>query len=205
MDLAIRASEASAIVVHPERACRLIVLVTPETGCTSLTRRICKIAHETNSDILLLGLSRDSAQELALQRELITAAAMIRDAKIYVDMEIGIGTDWLAFVKCKYQEGDMIVCIADQSVGFRRKPLSQILESTFHAPIYLLTESKPKQVSSGALSQLFVWSGLIGILAVFFVLQTKIIGLPDNWLRTVLSVLILIPEILSILFWNSLF
>lgn len=198
-------SETLVREVNSESSRRMIVLVPPGTECASLTRRICKIAHETNSDVLLLGLSKDTSQEFALQRELITASAMIHDAKVFAEMKIEIGTDWLTVVRRHYRIGDTIVCIMDPTIGIRRKPLSQILESTFQAPIYVLTDAKPPKVSSPVLSQVIAWSGVIGIIVVFFILQAQIIGLPDNWSKTVLSVLMLVPELLSILFWNSLF
>lgn len=198
-------SDSSTAMVHAERSRRLIVLIPPEMQCSNLTRRICKLADEFDSDIQLLGLYRNSTQELELQRELITASALIRDARIYVEMSIEMGTDWLAAVKRIYQDGDTIVCIADETVGIQRKPLSQILESTFKAPIYILTEAKPNQSSSGVLSQLLAWSGLIGIVIVFFLLEAQVVRLPDNWFKTVLSIVLLIPELLSIMFWNSLF
>ncbi len=191
--------------LSPERSRRMIVLVPPDTECTSLTRRICKIAEETNSDILLLGLYKNAAQELALQRELVTASALIRDAKLFVEMSIEVGTDWLAAVRRNYQAGDTIVCIADQAIGIRCIPLSQMLESTFQAPLYILTEGNPKKPPLSTLSQIFAWSGFVGIVVVFFVLQAQIIALPDNWTKTFLSVLLLIPEIVSIAVWHSLF
>jgi hypothetical protein len=188
-----------------DRSHRLVVLVSPEMDCVGVTRRICKIAHETHSDILLLGLYKDHTQEFSLQRELITASALIRNTKIYVEIMLQLGTDWLDAVKQQYQEGDRIVCISDQSVGIRHKPLTQILETNFRAPIYLLSDAKPQQNRTGVISQLFVWSGLIGIIILFFILQAQLVGLPDSLSKTVFSVLLLIPEILLIVFWNSLF
>ena len=195
----------STIETIEKRPRRLIVLISPEMDCASLTRRLCKLAAETNSDIQLLGRYKDSTQELALHRELIMAAALIREAKVYVESSLETGTDWLAAVKRNYQVGDIIVCISDQSVGIRRKPLSQILESAFKVPVYILTTTKPMQPPSSLRAQVVAWSGLVGIIVGFFILQAQIIGLPDNGSKTVLSILILIPELFSIMFWNSLF
>jgi hypothetical protein len=191
--------------VDLERSRRLIVLIAPDSDCASVTRRICKLANETDSDVQLLGLCRDPNQELALRRELVTVAALIRDANVFVDMQVEVGTDWLAIVKCNYQEGDLLVCITEQPIGFRRRPLSQILESTLKAPIYVLSQTKSPQFQSNILSQVIAWSGFIGIVAAFFILQVKISQLPKDWFQTLLFILLLIPEFGLIWVWNSLF
>jgi hypothetical protein len=187
-----------------DRSSCLIVLVPPDSDSSSFTRRLCRLATETNSNIQLLGVCSNVNQELALRRDLVTIAALIRDARVYVETRVEIGTDWLAAVKHSYQKGDMIVCIADQSVGFRRKPLSQLLESTFQAPIYILSDKKISPPESNTLSQVISWSGFLGIIIGFFFLQVKITQLPDDWFQTFLSILTLIPELGLILLWNSL-
>ncbi|HLO14183.1 MAG TPA: hypothetical protein VK206_05100 [Anaerolineales bacterium] len=200
-------SDASirAIDLDLARSRRLIVLIPPDSDCTGVTRRICRLASETNSDIQLLGLCKDPNQELALRRGLATIAALIRDAKVYVEMKVEIGTNWLDVVKRNYQEGDMIVCIVEQPIGIRRRPLSQILESTFKAPVYILSNVKYAQSQSNVLSQVITWCGFIGIIASFFILQVKITQLPKDWFQTLLFILLLIPEFGLIWVWNSLF
>lgn len=198
-------SDVSIHMIDLERSHRLIVLIPPDSDCTSVTRRICKLAGETNSGIQLLGLCKNPDQELALRRELVTVAALMRDAKVFVDMKVEVGTDWLNMVKHNYQDGDMLVCIAEQPVGIRRRPLSQILESNLQAPIYFLSKTNSSQSESNVLSQLITWSGFIGIMIGFFILQIKISQLPDDWFQTLLSILVLIPELGLILLWNALF
>src|SRR6266508_6563517 len=95
---------ASIYGVNLERFRRLIVLIPPDSDCASVTRRICKLASETDSDVQLLGLCRDPNQELALRRELVTVAALIRDAKVFVDMKVEVGTNWLDTVKSNYHD-----------------------------------------------------------------------------------------------------
>ena len=197
-------ANASVPAVELDRSPRLIVLVSPDSNSSSFTRRLCKLATETNSNIQLLGVCNNANQELALRRDLATVAALIRDARVYVETKVEVGRNWLTAVKNSYQKGDMIVCIADQSVGFRRRPLSEILESTFQAPIYILFDAKVRRVESNALSQLISWSGFLGIIIGFFFLQVKITQLPDDWFQTLLSIITLIPELGLILLWNSL-
>jgi hypothetical protein len=198
-------ADTSIPAVELDRSPCLIVLVPPDSDSSSYTRRICRLATETNSNIQLLGVCTDASQELALRRDLITVAALIRDVKVYVETSVEVGTDWVAAVKRSYHQGDMIVCIADQSVGFRRRPLSQLLESTFKAPIYILSDTKVHPLESSALSQVISWVGFVGIIIGFFFLQVKITQLPDDWFQTLLSILTIIPELGLILLWNSLF
>jgi hypothetical protein len=198
-------AETSIPVTESDRSPCLIVLVPPDSDSSSFTRRLCKIAIETNSNILLLGVCSDANQELALRRDLATVAALIRDARVYVETRVEVRTDWLAAVKQSYQKGDMIVCIADQSVGLRRRPLSQILESTFQAPIYILSDRNVRPFEPNALSQVISWSGFLGIIIGFFFLQVKIAQLPNDWFQMFLTILTLIPELGLILLWNSLF
>ncbi len=197
--------DASIRMVNPQLPRRLIILIPPDSDCTSLTRRICKLASETNSDVQLLGLCKDPNQELALRRELVTVSALMRDAKVFVEMRVEVGSNWPDAVKRDYQDGDMLVCIAEQPVGIRRRPLSQILESTLKAPVYILSETKSTVSHSNVFSQVITWSGFIGIIIGFFILQVKISQLPNDWFQTLLFILLLIPEFGLIWVWNSLF
>jgi hypothetical protein len=192
-------------VTTPERFGRLIVLVPPDADCAKVTRRICKLATETKSDIQLLGLCKDPAQELALRRQLVTVSALIRDVRIFAEVTIEVGTNWLDAVKRNYQDGDAIVCITDPSIGIRQRSFSQILESTLKAPIYILSETKPSQPRSNFLLAIAAWSGFLGIIAGFFVLQIKIVQLSKDWTQAVILILILIPEFGALWLWNSIF
>jgi hypothetical protein len=198
-------SDNSISLVDPTQPPRLIVLIPTDADYSTVTRRIWRLANETNSDVQLLGLSKDSTQELTLRRDLATMAALIRDTRVFVDTKVEIGNSWLNAVKHNYQDGDMIVCLAEQSIGIRHRPLSQILESNFKAPVYLLSDIRSSKSQSNLFSQVIAWSGSIGIIAGSFLIQAKIIQLPDDSFRTVLSILLLIPEFWLLWVWNSLF
>jgi hypothetical protein len=152
-----------------------------------------------------LGLCKDPAQELALRRELVTVSALIRDARVFAETKVEVGANWLDAVKRNYQDGDAIVCITDQSIGIRQRPFSQILESTLKAPIYILSETKPSQSHSNLLSLVIAWTGFLGIVAGFLILQMKIVQLSEDWFQTVILIFLLIPEFGAIWIWNSLF
>jgi len=191
--------------VNLERPRRLIVLIPADSDCTAVTRRIWKLAHETVSDVQLLGLGKDASQELALRRDLATMSALIQDAQVSVKTKVKIGNNWLDALKHNYQEGDMIVCLAEQTIGIQRKPLSQILESNFKTPVYILSDLRSPQLQSNVLSQVIAWSGFIGIIAGFFLLQVKILQLPEDGFQTLLLIILLVPEVWLIQLWNSLF
>jgi hypothetical protein len=184
---------------------QLIILVPANTDCSSVTRRICKLAAETDSCIQLLGLYRDEEEELALRRELAMASALVRDARVYVEATVERGSDWVKAVGSVYHAGDMIVCLNDQSTGIRRKPLSQILESNFKTTIYILSEIPVQKQKSNFLSQVIAWAGLIAIVGGFFILQVDVTRMPRDGFQTLLLILLLVPEIWLVQFWNSLF
>ena len=188
-----------------ERFRQLIILIPVHADCASVTRRICKLAGETNACVQLLGLYRDEEEELALRRELAMTSALIRDAKVYVEVIVERGTDWVEAVRNLYQTGDMIMCLTDQYTGLRRKPLSQVLESNFKTSIYILSETAMQKQKPGLLSQIIAWSGLVVIIGGFFLLQIDITRMPRDGFQTLLLILLLVPEIWLVQVWNSLF
>jgi hypothetical protein len=197
--------DASVRVSRPDSSHRIVVLIPPDSDCSSMTRKICKLANENNSDVQLLGLCRHPEQEMSLRRELVTVSALIRGAKVFSELKVETGNNWVNTVQHNYQPGDIIVCITDPSIGIRKKPLSELLKNTLKAQVHVLSKDKAPQYSSNALSQIIAWSGFLGITIGFFIIQVKIVELPHDWFQTVLSILSLIPELGLILFWNSLF
>ncbi len=159
--------EQPVLETNLDRFRNLIILVPADSDCTAVTRRISSLAKETNSCVQLLGLYKNTSEELALRRELTMASALIRDAKVYVEIVVEKGTNWVEAVRHSYQSGDMIVCIAEQSMGMRHKPLSGILESNFHAPVYVLSKLPPQQDKPKLFPRVAAWSGLIAVLGFF--------------------------------------
>jgi hypothetical protein len=193
-------------VVDSERCRHLIVLIPENVDYSRVTRRIWELANATGASVQLLGLCRDTTEEMSLRRELVTVSALIQDAKIAVETRIEIGTNWLKAVKNNYRDGDMIVCIAEQSIGMRRKPLSQSLESAIHAPVYILSKIQtPKPQAKLFPRALAMWCGFAGIMIGFFVLQVKLIQVSKDGFQTLMLILLLIPEFWFIKIWNSLF
>ncbi len=185
---------------------RLIVLIPAEADYTAMTRRIWELAHALGCHILFLSLCTDAAEESSLRRQLITMSAMVQDSKVCTEVRVKVGTNWVNAVRSDLQDGDMIVCFAEQRIGLLHRPLSQILRANLNAPVYILS-GLSLQNSSRAnwLSQTLGWTGSIGILAGSFIVQIRIMSLSEAWAQTTLLILSVIAEVLLIWGWNSLF
>jgi hypothetical protein len=189
-----------------ESARRLIVLVPADTDYAAVTHRIWKLANAFGCQILFLSLCPDEAQESSLRRQLITMSAMIQDGKLCVDARLEIGSNWVSAVRSEVQEGDMIVCFAEQRAGLLHRPLSQILQSDLKAPVHILSGLSPQNPSqSNWRSQIMGWIGSMGIIAGAFLLQIRIVAMPRDWAQTILLILSVSAEIWLIGVWNSLF
>jgi hypothetical protein len=184
---------------------RLIVLIPTNLDFSTASQRIWELAQTTGMHIQLLGLCADAAEESRLRRELITLASLLEDGKRCVTAKIVVGANWLESLKTSYASGDMIVCFEEQSTGFLRKPLSQILEANLKATVYLLSNPAPQKFNSNRLSQISTWLGVIGVVAGFGLLQARIVQLPGGWLQNILLILSIIPEFWLIWFWDSRF
>jgi hypothetical protein len=185
---------------------RLIILVPPDLDYSPLTHRIWELATTTGKHILFLGLCQDPAEEPSLRRQLVTISALVGDSKVSTEAKVGIGVNWVNVVKANYQAGDVIVCFAEQRAGLFHRPLSQILESTLGATIYILSGVYAQSTErSSWLSQIIVWAGSFGILAGFFWLQVRISQFPKDPAQTVLFILSAAVEVWLIWVWNSQF
>ena len=194
--------------VHPtlEASRRLVVLVPIEADDTVAMRRIWELAHTLNSQILFLGLCSNEAQESSLRRRLITLCAMAQDGKIQAEGRIETGSNWVHAVRSNVRDGDMIVCFDEQNAGLRRRPLSQVLESSLRTPVYILSDLSPRaQTLSSWLSRLAAWAGLAAIVAGVFLIQIQIVNVTVGWLQTILLIGSVLAELWLIWIWNSLF
>jgi hypothetical protein len=185
---------------------RLIVLVpSPELDLSSLTRRIWELANAMRAHVLFLGMYSDPLQELRLRRELATMASMVKDGKVFVQLDVAAGKDWVGAVKASIQAGDMVVCFAEQRTGPLQKPLSQVLQASIDAPLYILSGFYPqKDARPNRLAQAASWMGSILLILGFSMLQIRIIRIATDWNN--LALLLTIPfEFWTIWAWNNLF
>ena len=190
----------------PISASRLIVLVSTDLNYTAVTRQISDLATTCGAQVLFLGICNEAAQKLRLRRELATLSALLADTNVSVEAKMESGTNCVDVVKCNYRVGDMIVCLAEQRTGLLHKPLSQILESTLGAPVYILSGPAPERRSHpNWLSGVIVWGVSIGILVATFLLQIQITSMPESWAQTTLLILSVIAEFWLLWLWNRLY
>jgi hypothetical protein len=192
--------------VDVESVHRLIVLFPTGLDTGAGTRRIWELAKTTGMRIQLLGLYNDATEEPGLRRALVSMASLLQNGKTTVELKIESGTNWVKAVKRNYQPGDRIVCFAEQRSGMLRRPLSQILQSDLDAPLYILSGLYPRDDSrSNWTTQAAAWAGSIAIIVGFFVLQTRIALLTEEWAQTILMLLSTAGELWLLLVWNGLF
>src|SRR5688572_2242300 len=175
----------------PESTHRLIVLIPDaDLDHTAATRRVWQLANDLGADIQFIGLYKDVLRESSLRRQLVTMTALIQDGKVAADAKVELGNNWVNVVKANWQAGDMIVCFAEQHAGLLHRPLSQILRSNLHAPIYILSDLySQRQSQSNWLSEVPAWTGSVGIIISFGILQAQVVQLPEGWFQNVLLIL----------------
>jgi hypothetical protein len=184
---------------------RLIVLVPDaDLDYAAATRRVWNLAGEMESHILFIGLCKDTAEEPGLRRQLITMTAMVQGGKVSAEAYIETGTNWVTIVKRNYQQGDLVVCFAEQRAGLMQKPLSQILQASLKIPVYILSGIFWKKPGLNWRSQVTLWVGHIGIVLAFSLLQFRIVQLPKDGFQSVLLLLSILPEFWLIWVWNNL-
>lgn len=201
----LQVSPASLPDLQPVR--RLIVLVPePEMDTAFMAQKIWELANTLEYDIQFLGLSKDAAHEPGVRRQMVTLSAMVGYENISVETKIEIGNDWLSVVKSNWREGDVIVCFAGHNSGLARRPLSQMLQTSLNATVYVLSDIHPQQDQSrNWKADIMAWTGSFGIILGFFWLQATLIQFPKQWAYMTLFYISLFLEAGSLYGWNSLF
>lgn len=196
----------SASLLDSEPVRRLLVLIPDaEFDATAVLQRIWEVANAGGARIRFLGLCKDIVQESSLRRRLVNMSALIQDNRISAEVKVEIGTNWIDALRRNYQSGDVIVCFKEQRTGFLHRPLDQILNAKFDAPVYVLSNSYQQRSIMNWTAQILAWLGSLGVIIGFGILQVKIIQLPGTWFQSVLLILSIIPEFWIVWVWNSLF
>jgi hypothetical protein len=212
--LAYQADAESVVSIFPpdpvypslEAPRRLVVLVPMEADSTAAMPRIWELAHTLKSQILFLGLCSEETQETSLRRQLITLCAMARDGKVQAEGRVESGSNWVRAAQSHVREGDMIVCFDEQHSRPTRRPFSQVLESSLHTPVYLLSGlSRPAQDSSNWPALMAAWVGYLAIVAGAFLLQVQIVTQTTSWIQNSFLIGSVLAELWLIWIWNRLF
>lgn len=200
-------SDASIAFTTESRSVgHLIVLVPADSTYGTTTRRIWQLAVATGRRVQLLSLCKDSVEEFSLRRQLILMSALVGDMRIPTEAKVETGANWVDAVKGNYQPGDLIVCFAEHRDGLFQTPLNQMLEANSDAPVYVLSKLDTQEdPDSRLVSQVMLGTGWVSIIVGFFLLQSRITLLPNDWAQTTLLILTGIFEFWLIWVWNSLF
>ena len=200
------ASSADTSIVPKTGSSRLLVLVPADSDYGATSGRIWELAVATGRRVELLSLCKDRMEEPSVRRQLILMSALVGDIRISTEAKVEVGVNWVDAVKRNYQTDDIIVCLAEHRAGLFLKPLNQILEANLDAPVYILSTLYTQEYSgSNWVSQAILWTGWIGIIAGFFLLQSRITLLVNDWTQTILLIITVMFEFWLVLVWNNLF
>ena len=203
-------SIAPPVTVSPFREMdtgrRLIVLVSDaESDYTPAVPRICELANALGSRVQFLGLCRDAAEEPSLRRQLVTLSALAQSGNVPAEVRIAFGTDWVTAIKSDLRDSDMVACFSEQYAGHSHRPLGQILQSNLDAPVTILAGLTPQERSSTHwFKQTLVWTGSLGIILGFSLLQIHIQPGTNDWVQKTLLFISILFEGSLLLAWNSL-
>jgi hypothetical protein len=203
-------SNSGIVVVHDSKILpvkRLVVLVpNVDMDDIQIARQVWEMASSARLAVILLSICADDSDELQLERKLTTLAALIRDPHVKVETHIEYSQNWRRGVKSILDDGDVILCHAEQNVGLRHKPLVSVLD-VLPVPVWTLSGFYPSNVISHPrwLAELVFWLGAVAIVAGFFYLQIQINILPTGWVKSVVLALSVLAEFGSILALNTLF
>lgn len=141
----------SILPTLPSPVTRLIVLVPPASiDEMLLARRIWTLALKTRSDVLYVALVRDADEESYARRSLALLTSITRDDRLQVASQTIFGSSWLKALRPLVQSGDVIVCVAGQTVkrlGRSALPLNDQLAAAFGEVVYVLNDVGSDQIS----------------------------------------------------------
>jgi hypothetical protein len=172
-----------------------------------LARTVWALAQQRVLPILFLGMCHTPAAEFVVRRRLVNLAALTRDREVLVETKFKFDQDWLRVIREFWRAGDLLVCHTELSApawGFKHRPLSQVLVSTFEAPVYLLHGFYPN-VSQRWTGQSKSWRVLgmsLFSLIIFFGIQVWVDQQTTGWLNTFLLSGLVLSELGLVWFWH---
>lgn len=177
------------------RTNRLVVLVPNfDVNEADMAREIWKLAFPPGLAVLFLGLCPSINEEPRVRRRLATVAALTRDVRVPVEVQLEFGRNWIRKLQAVLEAGDIVVCHAEQQIGLWRQPLELAL-AQLNIPTLTLKgfiPSMPKSPSTFLRESAF-WLVSIAVLSVFFLIQVRILRVSEEWAKdTLLSASILI-------------
>ena len=206
----VEASEIGSLLVVQDlniaAARRLIVLIPDlDVDEVALAHEIWNLAFPPGLAVLLLGLCPNPNDEPGARRRLATVAALIREPRVSVEMQLDFGRNWIPILKSVLDSGDIVICPANQQIGIFREPLD-LSVAKLGSPIITLSGLYPltrKQAPSFIINAVF-WVVSIATLCLFFLFQVQILRISEEWARDTLLSLSVLVEFSLIWVWNNL-
>ena len=185
---------------------RLVVLVpNQDVDEVALAHAIWNVAFPPGLAVLLLGLCLNPNHEPRARRRLVTIAALIREPRVSVEMQLDFGRNWTPSLKSILQRGDIVICPAGQQTGIFREPLDLALEK-LGSPIITLPGLYPftRRLMPRFIFESIFWVVSGVVLFVFFWFQSRILRIPEEWVRDTLLSLSVLIELGLVWVWNNL-
>ena len=202
-----KSSEIGGLLVLQDQnlvAVRRLVVLIPNLDVdeAELAREIWKLAFPPELAVLLLGLCPNVNEEPRVRRRLVTIAALTRDTKVSVEIQLEFGRTWIRKLKSFLEAGDIVVCHAEQRAGIWRQPLELEL-ARLNIPILTLKGFIPSMHKSSFLHESVFWLVSIAVLFVFFLFQIRILQISEEWVRDILLSLSVLIEFGLVWVWSN--
>jgi len=206
----VEASEVGGLLVIQNQniaAVRRLVVLVPNQDVDEviLAHEIWNAAFPPGLAVLLLGLCLNPNDEPRARRRLVTIAALIREPRVSVEMQLDFGRNWIPSLKSVLQRGDIIICPAGQQTGIFREPLDLALEK-LGSPIITLPGLYPftRRVIPRFIFESVFWAVSGAVLFVFFWFQSRILRISEEWVKDTLLSLSVLIELGLVWVWNNL-
>lgn len=202
-------------LILPEQAAELpsarrLVVIVPEGSIdeSELARRVWELASAAGLPVLYLGLSPDPTGTPTLRRRLALLAAETSQTPIAARPVVEVGKDWRQAASAHLQNGDLLVCLAEQHVPFHllgQKRLGESLAAELQAPVILLAGLHVGRSASqlDRVRDALAWLFSLVILAAFGALQAWISQKTEPHLSTIFLCLSVVLEIIILLRMNA--
>ncbi|HXD11371.1 MAG TPA: hypothetical protein VN653_15000 [Anaerolineales bacterium] len=185
---------------------RLVVLVpNQDVDEVAFAHEVWNLAFPPGLAVLLLGLCLNPNDEPRARRRLVTMAALIREPRVPVEMQLDFGRNWKPSLKDVLDSGDIVICPADQRVGIFGEPLDLSL-AKLGSPTITLPGLYPvtRKLIPRFIHESVFWAVSGAVLFVFFWLQGRILRLSEEWVKDTLLSLSVLLELGLIWVWNNL-
>jgi len=188
------------------RTHRLVVLMPNlDINEADIAREIWKLAFPPGLAVLFLGLCPNVNEEPRVRRRLATVAALTRDIRVPVEVQLEFGRNWIRKLEAVLEAGDIVVCHAEQQTGLWRQPLKLAL-ARLNIPTLTLKGFIPSMYKSPStfLRESVFWLVSIAVLFVFFLFQIRILRISEEWASDALLSLSIVIEFGLFWVWNEL-